>query len=96
MNTMSVIIHVQQTEGVAALAIPVEHLEAVGSEVAQIGMADPHWSKQPAYTINLEYSWGGTPITIGVKKTTNSRVQFDILLMLTNEIEALGFRQVES
>lgn len=95
-ETVNVKVHVQQSEGVAALGVPFERLEAVGSEVAGIGMTDPHWSKQPAYAISLGYSWGGTPITIGVKKNTgNSTVNFDILFMLTSEIEALGFRQVE-
>jgi hypothetical protein len=86
-------VNIQRTEGVAALGIPRERMEAVGQEIAQAALTDPHWSKQRAYTITLAYQWGETPMTLGVTKHDDS--SFQVLFLLDSEMEEMGFHKSE-
>ena len=86
---LNVKVMIHQTEGVAALGIPRERLEAIATGVAQIGMADPHWSKQQRYPITRAYEWGPTPLSMFVGR---DELKFEVMIMPTREIEQLGFR----
>jgi hypothetical protein len=87
---VKVLIH--QSEGVAALGIPRDRLEAIATGIAQIGMADPHWSKQQRYPITMAYEWGPTPLSLFVRR---DEVKFEVMIMLKREVEQRGFRLKE-
>jgi hypothetical protein len=52
---------IQRTAGADPLGIPRERQEAIGQEIAQTALTDPHWSQQPSYTVALAYQCAPTP-----------------------------------
>lgn len=85
-------VNIQRSEGVAALGIPRERMEAIAQEIALTGMTDSHWSKQRSYTVALAYEWGPTPLVLFVRKDD---LNFEVTFVLDSEVKQQGFRQAD-